>query len=72
MSNYSNYRKNYSNNKNSSSSTSSQSSNSQSQKDLAQQGYVRKKDVTVIKINKIFFIALYLTIQINTLFIQFT
>ncbi|PGB03028.1 hypothetical protein, partial [Bacillus toyonensis] len=47
MSNY-NYRKNYSNNKNSSSSASSQSSNSQSsnsqsQRDLAEQGYVKKK-----------------------------
>lgn len=51
MSNYSNYRKNNSNDKNSSSSTSSQSSNSQSQKDLSQQGYVKKKDVIVIKIN---------------------
>ncbi|MBJ8054627.1 hypothetical protein JDS87_22410 [Bacillus cereus] len=42
MSNY-NYRKNYSNNKNNSSSASFQSSNSQSQRDLAQQGYVKKK-----------------------------
>lgn len=52
MSNY-NYRKNYSYNKNSSSSASSQSSNSQSQRDLAEQGYVKKKDVTVIKINSL-------------------
>ncbi|MBK5432543.1 hypothetical protein [Bacillus sp. TH25] len=60
MSNY-NYRKNYSNNKNSSSSASSQSSNSQSsdsqsQRDLAEQGYVKKKDVTVIKINSLLLI----------------
>ncbi len=43
MNNYSNYRESSSNNKNNSSSTSSQSSNSQSQKDLTQQGYVKKK-----------------------------
>ena len=33
----------------------SQSSNSQSQRDLTQQGYVKKKDVTVIKINSLFY-----------------
>lgn len=60
MSNY-NYRKNYSHNKNSSSSASSQSSNSQSsnsqsQRDLAEQGYVKKKDVTVIKTNSLLLI----------------